>query len=384
MKTLLTLALGLWSLCTVLPAQQSLLQKVPKATTALHGSYNPRTGFEQNNTAYRSGPETLFNNREGITYYYIVSYHDEEYVDEGAFPQRGVNQTEQVNGLIWDYCSGLSDPVGDALTVEFRLYQDTVPFFGPTGWTASTFDHGSICAHSLVGLPGDTLLTGLTCWIITLDLANGFECTLPQELTPGGMEAFGWSAMYLDPTDTSGPLLDSRVGALHNGYGNIDLIEIFNLSRPAGSEYQGTWWGGGPKTLANFNFTLFGNVNDTEAYYSAAPLPNDLLEWQASAEVRGGAAASWSVTNPDGLSNYSMLVSSAAADSPLLAGGTASLLVHPGRLLTTPIPMGTTGSFGASLPVNLPASLYTQAVQHTGALAPPNTTAASNGLKHSN
>jgi hypothetical protein len=356
-----------------------------KTVTPSAGVYSMETGFEVTTQAYRSGPEVLFNNRAGLGYYYTTVLDTDEYVDEGAFAQRGVNGTEQVNGMTWEYCSGIPDSVGDALSVEVRFYNDTILGSGPTGWTNTTAERGAACAFGIAGLPGDTALTGLSCWIITLDLAGGFECTLPQETTLGGQEPFGMSVVYLDATGSTGPILDSITGGAAPGYGAQDYFEWFDTSQPAGAEYQGAFFfGGGAKLQGSFNMELAGNVNDTEAYYSAAPLAGDTVDWQATAEVRAGSAAGWAVTNPDGVSNYGMLVSNGSADLPVVAGGTASLLVNAGGLLTSPIPLGTSGAFGINLPGSVPSSIFTQAVQHTGALTPPNTTAASNGLVHSN
>lgn len=363
---------------------QQLAGNVHKTVAPNHGVYKIDSGFEVTAQAQRSGPETLFNNREGVTYYYTTVADTDEYIDDGSFAQRGVTGQEQVNGIVWNYCSGLPDAVGDALDTEFRMYDDTTFNVGPSSWAAGTFERGASCAFGIVGLPGDTALTGLSCWEVTLDMAGGFECTLPQELTLGGAEQFGWSMMYLDVAGTTGPYIDSNVGTTQVSYGMTDGFEWFDLLA-VGAEHQGNFWfGGGAKLQGNFNITMSGNVNDTQAYYSAAPGANDTVDWQATNEIRGGTLAGWMVTNPDGTSNYGMLVSNGAADSPVVAGGTASLLVNAGGLLTGPIPMGTAGSFGVNLPPSVPANIFTQAVQHTGALSPANTTAASNGLHHSN
>jgi len=341
------------------------------------GIYHLDSGFEKVNTTYRTGPETLFNNRGG-EYYFDTLNHDPnwENIDEGAFPATGVNGTEQINEVVWEYCSFEPDDPGGVANNPgsiMLMYNDTVFNIGPTGWP--TFQ----CGYALPGLPQwDGNPNGLNCWIITLDLSGGFECTLPQELTLGGAEPFGWSNTYL--ALNTGPVMGSV-----NGYGVVDGYEWYDLNQAAGTEHQGNFWfGGGGHAQANFNMQYNGMANDTEAYYSAAPLASDTVQWNTTTEIRPGTAAGWQVENPDGVSNYGMLVSNAFNDSPVVAGGTASLLVNPSGLLTSPIPMGISGSFGVNLPANVPAAIYTQAVQHTGALAPPNTTAASNGLKHSN
>jgi hypothetical protein len=358
-----------------------------KSVTPSHGVYSLESGFQVSTQAYRSGPETLYNNRDGATYYYTTVADTDEYVDEGSFARRGVTHTEQVNGITFEYCSAMPDPLGtnDVLDTELRMYDSTVAGAGPPSWTSSSADHGATCSLGLVGLPGDGG-AGFACWIVTVDLTGGYECTLPQELSAGSADTFGWSMMYLDPAGSTGPILDSLVGATSVGYGALDQFEWYDLLQAAGSEYLGSYWFGGvAKAQGSFNMSMQGNVNDTSAYYSATPGANDTVDWQATAEVRGGQAAGWAVTNPDGVHNYGMLVSKHSADIGIV-GGTASLLISPSpaNLLHAPIPMGVGGAFGANMPPSLPANIYTQAVQHTGALTPGNTTAASNGLHHSN
>jgi len=358
--------------------QQTLAPGTANRTVApQHGVYKMESGFELVQTTPRTGPDTLFSNDGGEYYYDTLNQSPSfEWVDEGSFPQTGVNGTEQINELVWNYCSTEpDDPGGVALNPGsvMLMYNDTVFNTGPTGWP--TFQ----CGYAIGGLPqwdGNPL--GINCWVITLDLSGGFECTLPQELTLGGAEPFGYSNTYL--AANTGPVFGSTTG-----YGVVDGMELYDLTQPAGAEHQGNFFlGGGPHAQWNLNMTFNGYANDTQAYYSAAPLANDTVQWNTSGEVRGGALAGWVVENPDGVSNYGMLVSNGAADSPVVAGGTASLLVNAGGLLTSPIPMGTAGSFGVNLPPSVPSNIFTQAVQHTGALSPANTTAASNGLQHSN
>ncbi|MHC4837847.1 MAG: hypothetical protein ACYTF3_06640 [Planctomycetota bacterium] len=341
-----------------------------------HGVYSLESGFQQTSVGYRTGPETLFNNRGGEYYFDTLNQSPSfEYIDEGSFPASGVNGTEQVNELVWEYCSFEPDDSGGIQNNPgsvMLMYNETVFNVGATGWP--TFQ----CGYTIGGLPqwdGNPL--GLNCWIITLDLSGGFECTLPQEATVGGQETFGWSNTYLAPN--TGPVFGST-----NGYGVVDGFEWYDLNS-VGSEYQfNVFFGGGAKAQANWNMEFNGLANDTVAYYSASPLANDTVQWNSTTEIRPGGIAGWNVENVDGVSNYGMLVSNGSADSPIVAGGTASLLVDAGGLLTSPIPMGTVGTFATTLPGSVPANIFTQAVAHTGALTPPNTTAASNGLQHSN
>jgi hypothetical protein len=350
------------------------------------GIYKMDTGFEATPIAYRSGPETLFNNRDGVTYYFTYSLATDEYADGGAFPARGVTGEEQVNGLTFEYCSAMADPNGTGvLDTELRFYEanDQANFAGIVGWVDAS-NRNEACILGLTGLPGDQQGTGIGCWILGLDLAGGFECTLPQESAPGTLEAWGWSMTYLDPAGTSGPLLDSIVGATNFGYGVSDQFQWYDMTQVAGAENLGAYWfGGAPKLNANFNLSLEGNANDSMAYSAANPLANDTLVWGADSEVRPGQAASWSVANTDGSTSYAMLVSSGQASIPVIAGGTATLLVSP-NFIAGPFNMGTAGTQSANLPGNLPPAFYTQAAGFVGALGPANSTSASNGMKHSN
>jgi hypothetical protein len=134
----------------------------------------------------------------------------------------------------------------------------------------------------------------------------------------------------------------------------------------------------------NFSMKLYGNVPDTQAYYSVAPLANDTVRFNAISEIRAASMSSWAVENANAGSTYGMLVSSQSADLPIVANGTASLLVNHGSFLTNPISLGSTGSLSATLPAALPPVFFTQAVELNGALAPSNVIAASNGLAHYN
>jgi hypothetical protein len=157
------------------------------------------------------------------------------------------------------------------------------------------------------------------------------------------------------------------------------------MTQPLGTENLGAYWfGGGAKAQGSFDLSLEGNVSDSTSYMSANPGANDTIGWTCATEVRGGQAATWAVTNPDGASDYAMLVSTGSADIPVVAGGSASLLINHTTMPAGPFPMGTGGSMTANLPASVPPSVYTQAVAYSGALAPANTTAASNGMKSVN
>jgi hypothetical protein len=170
-----------------------------------------------------------------------------------------------------------------------------------------------------------------------------------------------------------------------SGYGSFDHFQWYDMTAALGTENLGAYWfGGGAKLQASWDLSLEGNVNDSTSYSSANPGANDTIGFTCTSEVRAGQAAGWAVTNADGTSDYAMLVSTGSADLPIVAGGSASLLINHQSMPAGPFPMGTAGAFGANLPSNIPSSIYAQAVSYAGALSPANTTGASNGMKSVN
>lgn len=360
-----------------------------------HGAYNMNTGFElAAPQTYRAGPETIFDNTQGAEYYFSTLTATEEWVDEMAFAARDLDGDEQIDGMVWEYCSTTPDAgTMDVVDAEIRFYNDTVLGVGPTGWLdlGAGTNQNAQCAYGVAGLPGDTSGAGVTCWIITLDLACGFECSLPQELTPGGMtelNGLGW--MYLD--GGSGPVLDSIVGATSVGYGSQDYFELFDLSLGLGAEYVGAFFfGGGAKLQASFNTTLMGNgILDTDAVNADVADTGDIHCLVSDIEFRSGSAVTWSLVDPGtaGLT-YAMVVGtsgSSAGFGPFAGAGT-TLMVDPGSVLIPPTPLVMSGATPAvttpTLP-GLPPSIYAQAFGFSGGVAPGNATEASNALRHSN
>ncbi|MFT7517269.1 MAG: hypothetical protein ACI84O_001059 [Myxococcota bacterium] len=349
----------------------------PITANVNHGIYRFDTGFEVTQHDYRSGPETIFDGSLAAAYYYMPVLSSTELIDDGAFPAAGVVGDEQVNGMTFSYCTQVSDPTSaGVIDAELRFYADNIYNSGPSGWVDQT-NRGEACVYSIVGLPGDAGL-GFACWEINLELSGGLECTLPQEQVVGSADAFGWSIVWLTQTTTTGLFLP-KLAAPH-GYGTRPSFEEYDLLQPNGSEYQGalTILGG------NFAMKLYGNVHDTQAYYSAAPLSNDTLNFRAISEIRAASTASWAVEDVNAGATYGMLVSSQMADLPIVANGTASLLVDHGLFLSNPLSLGSSGSLSATLPAVLPSVFFTQAVELNGVLAPSNVIAASNGLAHYN
>ena len=354
----------LTSICCAQTAQ-------PIAANINHGIYRFDTGFEITQNDYRSGPATIFDGSLAAAYYYMPVSSSDELIDEGAFHAAGVVGDEQVNGMNFSYCT-----IESQVDCELRFYADNIYNSGPSGWMDQT-NRGEACVYGLAGLPG--IYTGmLSCWVISIDLSGGFECTLPQEQVIGSAEEFGWSIVWLTQTASTGLFLPRPSGP--QGYGTRQSFEWFDLSQPNGSEYQGAL----TMPSGNFSMKLYGNVPDTQAYYSVAPLANDTVRFNAISEIRAASMSSWAVENANAGSTYGMLVSSQSADLPIVANGTASLLVNHGSFLTNPISLGPTGSLSATLPAALPPVFFTQAVELNGALAPSNVIAASNGLAHYN
>ena len=360
-NTLLTLlALGA---AAPLSAQTGTLKSTAGAT---HGQaiYRMDTGLEIiSGPVARSGPETLFENPEAQSYYYIVPPAGEEWIDEGAFAQRGTLSDEEVNGFVFDYCSS---EVG-TFDGEFRLYTDVNITTGPSGPAA--------CGYALPGLPGDLLGAGLACWGITVDLAGGFECTLPQELTPGGAETWGWSMVYLDPSNSTGP---DMVIAGAGDYGTAD--SFWDNTNGLGLQIQT------PKAVGTFTLLLNGNAMDSRALYNPTPRAGDILQLVVDQPVKGGNTVTFTAENASAGTNYFLLASLASNPAfPALGGGVASQMVTVPLLSGTPVPMtlsGTEASVTVNLPAGMPPLVVTQAVGVVGSLNPANVVEASNGLTH--
>ena len=368
---------------------QQIAGNLNQVTTRTNLQYTMGEGHEVVSSAQRSGPETIFNNRDGGVYYYTLMANTDSFADEGSFHMAGVNGTEQVNGMTFDYCSEIADPAGtqDVVDAEVRLYSEIVGFVGITGWVDAN-NRNEACGYLIAGLPGGDATGATQCWTIGLNLAGGFECTLPQEQSAGSMDNFGHSTMYLDALalGSTGPLLDSVFGSSGNDYGVQDYFEYYDMSAPLGAEYLGTYWfGGGAKAQSNFAMAFDGNPTDTVAYYSANPGTADVVDLQADVEVRPGQAAGWTITNPTAGQSYALIASTGTVDLGALVGGNAHLLVNwlGAPLLPAPFLMAG-GTYAQNLPGALPPSINVQAAEYAGALTPGNISAMSNGLTHSN
>ena len=359
------------------------------------------TGFELGAPSYRSGPETIFDNTDGVNYYFSTLSPTEEWIDSFAFIADEISGFEQINGFEFHYCSLFQDVTGDSIAAEFRFYEDNPGFMEPTGWTdpiAGTIQNAA-CTYLLPGLPGDTSGTGLSCWFINVDLMCGFECTLPQEESPGGgntsYNGFGW--MMQDPTGgmDTGPYLGSRIHQTTPGYGTRDLFELMDLTF-VGSEWQGTYFfGGDPKAEAIFDLILFGDgIPDTDVINPDVPNTGDVLCLGSDVEFRSGATVTWALDDLGGTAifpsaAYAMLVgkNGSSAGFGSLAGPGTTLLVDPGSLVTPPTPLVMAGIVPSvttpSLP-GLPPTIWAQAMGFNGGIGAGNAAEASNALRHNN
>jgi len=401
MKGTLASILFAITLCPATFAAQTTMAtgNLHRTVAPTHGVYNMTTGFEVSAQNYRSGPATIFDNTGGISYYFSTIGGTEEWIDSMAFANDELSGQEQINGFYFEYCSILFDPVGDAITTEVRFYNDNPGGGEPTGWTdlASGTLQNSNCAYAIAGLPGDTTsIGGGPCWAIAIDLACGFECTVDQELTPGGFTEFngiGW--MYMDAlaSGLTGPFLGSTIttagpSTAVPGYGSQDLFELMDLAGAGGSAHQGTFWfGGAAKSQATFNVVMYGDgITDTDVVNSSAPDVGDVLCFEIDGEMRPNATVTWSLTDlgvPFANPTYAMMVDTNL--SSLSVGGSTVMALNG---LAGPLPMATgvsgTPSLTTTLPASVPATVYTQALGFSGAAGPGTLVEASNALRHNN
>jgi len=338
--------------------------QIKPAVAPHYGTYHLDTGFEATGPpSYigRSGPETLFSNKQA-SYYFVSPPAQAELIDDAAFAQRGVLPNAEVNGIEFSYCSselGYFDAI-------LRFYQDINCSTGPS--------MNPSCEYSLTSIPGDTFGFGVMCWNLTVDLSGGLECTLPQELTAGGQEAIGVSVVYLDSSNTSGPIFCRA----NTAYGATDCY--WDAALGIGTTISL------PNVVGSFVITLYGNAMDSRTLHPRTPLAGDNLSLTVSDPVKGGSVVTFAAEGTVPGSSYSLLAASTPTSTyPSLGGGVATLLLTPPILTPTPLPMmvsGTTASLTAALPPALPPLIVTQVVGFVGPLSPANVTQASNALEH--
>ena len=360
------------------------------------------TVFELGAPTYRAGPETIFDNTGGLTYYFSFMGFTEEWIDTCAFAATDLNRVEQINGFDFNFCSNV--PGITPVTAEIRFYDDYVLGAAPTGWTSGGTVQNAACAYSINGLPGGGGgIGGLSCYEIAVDLVGGYECSMPQEQTPGGTTDFvgiGW--MFLDPgaSSLSGPYLGSTItsagpGTAMPGYGSLDRFEVMDLA-VVGAEHQGSFnFQNVPKAQGTFNIVLYGDgITDTDVVYAEAPNVNDVLTLGSDVEFRTGNAVTWALNDLSGTAvfpsaAYAMLIGRRgnAAGFGTFAGSRTTLLIHPYSFLPvqSPLLMGGAVPSVTTPPLpGLPPTIWAQAFGFNGSVGPGNAAEASNALRHDN
>ncbi|MGB0953306.1 MAG: hypothetical protein ACPG31_08765 [Planctomycetota bacterium] len=327
-------------------------------------------------TNFRSGPETTFDNTDGLSYYYLVQPVGEEWIDECAFSADDLDGLEQINGFAFDYCS----ETNPTLAMEVRFYNDTISGAGPTGWPLAQ------CTYGLTGLPG-TFLGLPACWSVTIDLEGGFECTVPQETVPGGFTDFvGVGFQYLN--SDNGPILDSLVaaggGPAVPGYGSQNYFEVFDTSGFVQHAVLG-----GARAQGSFNLKIFGDgIVDTKVVNPDTPLAGDTLQLKSDAEFRAGNQVTFSLDNAAS-GTFGLVFASGLAPTPPVIGTNVTLLLDASTMLTPPGLVIMSASPNATyttppLP-GLPPTVYVQAFEFSGPPFSPGTViAGSNALKMDN
>ena len=335
--------------------QYGVLHKAENAQFA--GIYRPDTGFVSANPAGRSGPDVIWNNN-ALSNYYSVPGALQEWVDEGALADRGIDNNEQCNGFDFTYCSYEPDATSNSGSGTYNFYDETTYCGGPTNYPTAD------CSYGIAGLPLGDANGNTQCWIVGVDLTGGYECNLSTDDANGKLFA---NSMTWDQGST-GPWLAS------GGYGNLDAFVWYDTT--TGANVGCYWFGGIP--FAGFACGMAGTADDTQAYYSSAPGAADFVQMSSTAVAAGGSAT-WTVDNPGAGMNYSILAAMSSAEISVL-GGTC-LVGYPNLIGGTPRVMAG-GSFSTTVPA-LAGDVYTQAVEHTGSSASGATvTGFSNGLVH--
>ena len=407
MKQSLCGLLVLLCLVTSVSAAQSvrLQGNLHRGSAPNHGTYNLTTGFELGTSTDRSGPATIFDNTDGISYYYSLMEPTWEWIDSFAFPATEISGQEQINGFQFEYCSQVLDLTGDAITAEVRFYEEFIPgSIGVVGWSnpVNGTIQNSACTYLLSGLPGNTGGGFATCWETEVDLMHGFECSLPQEITPGGLTDFngvGW--MYYDASgsELTGPALGSNYtsagpGSAQMGYGSENGFQWYDLSF-VGSENFGYWFFGCTKACGWFPLILFGDgILDTDVVNADIPNTGDVLCLGSDLEFRTGNVVTWALDDLGGTAvfpsaAYAMLVGTAGSSAGFgsIAGAGTTLLVDPGSLLFPPTPFIMSGAVPSvttpTLP-GLPPTIWAQSLGFNGGVGPGNAAEASNALRSNN
>ena len=273
-------------------------------TPLSYGRYDFEQGFQRSLPPPRSpGPDVLHSTLYCRAYYYGYFSQPQvkqEWVDEFGLPSRGVGGSETINQFSWSYCNSLSAGYFDAV---LSIYEDTLPGTGPSVWVPGQPSFAD-CSYLLAGLPDSG------CWLVTVDLTGGAECTVPQTGAPG--------AAYIGYSMT--PLLRFRGGPILTtqsciGYGTADSFEWRDWSGVySGVPYthRGSFnFGGASRQRADFSSEARGAPEDVLPCYGSAAL--DLMSLWALDNAEPGSVFELELEDaPTGSSQYVLLVSRGA------------------------------------------------------------------------
>lgn len=320
------------------------------------GTYSLLTGELTQSTTF--GPSTLYNNNS-LTNYYSIPGLDQEWIDEGRFCGQ---EDVQINGFNFTYCSTQADPTQNSGTITFTFYDDLVICTGPTNG-GNYVNGGFLCAYDVVGLPLGDPNGGIQCWIVTIDLVGGFECTpylssqtcYASDLTAdeANGKLFGWGIIPRD--NNTGPWLASGGKGSDNSFVWFDQLGIF----------QGCFWFGGAP-FASFAFTAFGPAEKTEAYYPCNPVPTPGTDSDNTLFVINSNAGGILSTSYSGDVLNAFIIAGAVPNDQTV-GALGTLLISLPPLFPTPEDYG--GGTYSNTPVGMTA--YIQVVETANGL-PPN------------
>lgn len=366
--------------------QQMPAGSVQKVSNLKYGTYNFNEGFAEATVDNRSGgpgPDKIFDNLSCPAYYYGIiggPFFKQEWLDEASLKPRGCDKpTEEINGMVWEYCN--TELLG-AFDAVIALYEDTTPFVGPSIWVNGVAAFPD-CLYLVAGLPDGG------CWNISLDLSCGFECVLPQK-TAGNL--IGWSVTPYTQATFHGPILGVNNGC--NGNGTSDLFEWRDWT---GAYFGGTYtyagtyfFGGGRKLRGDFRVSFLASPMGTSKEFGARAC--DTLCLQASNAAQRGAPLGLCVDVTVAGANYVLIIgnkNTVPGDGiPMTAGGTGCEWTRwfdlPTSAIKAIIPFvgaADVTKVALQIPNNVPSCFQVnlQVVCTNG--GPGGVTAASNGLK---
>lgn len=317
------------------------------------GTYKVSEGKLTSASNTRANFVSIYNNNT-LTNYYSVPGIDQEWVDEGQF----CGQSErQITCFDFVYCSTEPDPSQNSGTITFTFYDEFTICAGPSN--GGNFANGGfVCAYDVVGLPLGDPNGVIQCWIVSVDLSGGFECT--SDLTVGltadeaNGKLFGWG--IIPRNNNTGPWLASGGKGADNAFVWFDSFGIF----------QGCFWFGGVP-FASFSMQLYGWRDGWKCYLSPTPSP-------CSVEVDGteNSPDVWtiSILNPNGAYDYYAVVSTSPADITL-PSMPCQVLVNPAGILVPPVQIPTPGSLTVDISPGSGLTLYFQAFAVAAGSGPP-------------